>query len=56
MCSMKPGNCDSNLQLVAFIETEAGKKYNWAKGVTKGVTGYMNAYSKWNYTKQAMDD
>jgi hypothetical protein len=53
---MKPGNCDSNLQLVAFIETEAGKKYNWAHGVTKGVTGYMNAYSKWNYTKQAMDD
>jgi len=47
---------DSNLQLVAFIETEAGKKYNWAHGVTKGVTGYMNAYSKWNYTKQAMDD
>ena len=46
----------SSQQLVAFIETEAGKKYNWAKGVTKGVTGYMNAYSKWNYTKTAMDD
>ena len=46
----------SSQQLVAFIETETGKKYNWAKGVTKGVTGYMNAYSKWNYTKTAMDD
>ena len=47
---------ESSEQLVAFIETEAGKKYNWAHGVTKGVTGYMNAYSKWNYTKTAMDD
>ena len=47
---------ESSEQLVAFIETETGKKYNWAKGVTKGVTGYMNAYSKWNYTKTAMDD
>jgi hypothetical protein len=46
----------SSQQIVAHIETEAGKKYNWAKGVTKGVTGYMNAYSKWNYTKAAMDD
>jgi len=43
-------------QLVAHIETEAGKKYNWHRGVTKGVTGYVNAYSKWNYTKVAMDD
>lgn len=46
----------SGQQIAAHIETEAGKKYNWAKGVTKGVTGYMNAYSKWNYTKTAMDD
>ena len=46
----------SSEQLAAYIETETGKKYNWAKGVTKGVTGYMNAYSKWNYTKTAMDD
>ena len=46
----------SSQQLVAHIETETGKKYDWAKGVTKGVTGYMNAYSKWNYTKTAMDD
>jgi hypothetical protein len=46
----------SSQQLVAHIETETGKKYNWTHGVTKGVTGYMNAYSKWNYTKQAMDD
>jgi hypothetical protein len=46
----------SSQQLVAHIETEAGKKYNWTQGVSKGVTGYLNAYSKWNYTKQAMDD
>jgi hypothetical protein len=47
---------NSSKQLIAFIETETGKKYDWAKGVTRGVTGYVNAYSKWNYTKQAMDD
>jgi hypothetical protein len=46
----------SSQQLVAFIETEAGKKYNWSKGVAKGVTSYMDAYSKWDYTKAAMDD
>ena len=47
---------DSSEQLVAFIETESGKKYNWTHGVTKGVKSYLSAYSKWNYTKQAMDD
>lgn len=46
----------SSQQLGAFIETEAGKKYNWTEGVSKGVTSYVNAYSKWKYTKQAMDD
>jgi hypothetical protein len=46
----------SSQQLFAHIETETGKKYDWAEGVSKGVTGYMNAYSKWNYTKAAMDD
>jgi len=46
----------SSQQLVAHIETEVGKKYNWHRGVTKGITGYVNAYSKWNYTKRAMDD
>ena len=46
----------SSKQLVAFIETEAGKKYDWAKGVGAGVKGYVNAYSKWEYTKKAMDD
>jgi len=46
----------SNQQVVAHIETEAGKKYNWSKGVAKGVTSYMDAYSKWDYTKAAMDD
>jgi hypothetical protein len=47
---------ESSQQLVAFIETESGKKYNWTHGVGKGVKGYLNAYSKWDYTKQAMDD
>ena len=32
-----------------------GKKYNWTKGVTEGVTSYVKAYSKWDYTKKAMD-
>jgi len=46
----------SSQQLVAHIETEVGKKYNWSKGVTTGVKSYMSAYSKWKYTQQAMDD
>ncbi len=46
----------SSQQLAAFIEREAGKKYNWTEGVSKGVSSYVNAYSKWKYTKQAMDD
>jgi hypothetical protein len=46
---------DSSQQLVAFIETEPGKKYNWTSGVIKGVKSYAKAYSKWAYTKQAMD-
>lgn len=31
----------SSKQLVAHIETEVGKKYNWHRGVTKGVTGWI---------------
>jgi len=46
----------SSEQLAAAIETESGKKYNWTHGVTEGVTGYVDAYSKWAYTKKAMDD
>lgn len=46
----------SSQQLVAHIETETGKKYNWNHGVAKGVSSYIKAYSKWDYTKQAMDD
>jgi len=46
----------SNRQLAAFIQTETGKKYDWTHGVSKGVSGYINAYSKWAYTKQSMDD
>ena len=46
---------DTSEQLVAFIETEPGKKYNWTSGVIKGVKSYAKAYSKWAYTKQAMD-
>jgi hypothetical protein len=45
----------SSQQLGAYIETRLGKKYDWTHGVTDGVTGYINAYSKWEYTKQAMD-
>lgn len=46
----------SSQQLVAHIETQVGKKYDWAKGIDAGVKGYLNAYSKWNYTRKAMDD
>ena len=42
-------------QLGAYIETRAGKKYDWTHGVTEGVSSYVKAYSKWDYTKQAMD-
>jgi len=42
-------------QLGAYIETEVGKKYQWTKGISEGVSSYMNAYSKWDYTKKAMD-
>lgn len=46
----------SGKQLAAHIETEAGKKYNWTHGVATGVSGYLKSYSKWDYTKKAMDD
>jgi uncharacterized protein DUF3313 len=46
----------SSKQLSAYIETKVGKKYVWTEGVEKGVSGYMEAYSKWDYTKKAMDD
>jgi hypothetical protein len=45
----------SSQQLGAYIETRAGKKYNWTNGVSEGVSSYLDAYSKWDYTKQAMD-
>ena len=45
----------SNQQLAAYIETEVGKKYQWTKGVSEGVSSYMKAYSKWDYTKKAID-
>jgi len=46
----------SSKQLSAYIETKVGKKYVWTEGVDKGVSGYLQAYSKWDYTKKAMDD
>ena len=45
----------SGNQLAAYIETEIGKKYQWTEGVTEAVTSYMKAYSKWDYTKKAID-
>jgi hypothetical protein len=45
----------SGKQVAAYLETEVGKKYQWTKGVTEGVTSYMKAYSKWDYTKKAID-
>ncbi len=45
----------TNKQVAAYIETRIGKKYVWDKGITKGVTHYLDAYSTWDYTKEAMD-
>ena len=45
----------SSQQVVAYIETRMGKKYNWTEGVGTGVSDYVKAYSTWDYTKQAMD-
>jgi hypothetical protein len=42
-------------QLAAYIETEVGKKYQWTKGINEGVSSYLDAYSKWDYTKKAID-
>ncbi len=46
----------SSKQLGARIETETGQKYNYAHGIATGVKGYIHSYSKWAYTKKAMDD
>jgi len=45
----------SSQQLGAYIDKEVGKKYNWTHGVAEGVSSYAKAYSKWDYTKKAMD-
>lgn len=45
----------SSKQLVAYIDTKIGKKYAWDEGISAGVSSYVKAYSKWDYTKKAMD-
>jgi hypothetical protein len=45
----------SSQQLSAYIETKLAKKYKWTEGVTEGVSSYVKAYSKWDYTKKAVD-
>lgn len=45
----------SSEQAAAYIQTDAGKKYNWTEGVTAGVGSYLKSYTKWDYTKEAMD-
>ena len=45
----------SSQQVGAYIDKEVGKKYQWTKGVSEGVSSYMGAYSKWDYTKKSMD-
>jgi hypothetical protein len=45
----------SSKQIAAYIETRIGKKYNWTSGISEGVSSYVKAYSKWEYTKKAMD-
>ncbi len=45
----------SNQQIAAYMDTLVGKKYNWTNGIGEGVSSYVKAYSKWDYTKQSMD-
>ena len=45
----------SSKQVAAYIETRIGKKYDWGKGVSKGMSAYTKAYSTWAYTKQSFD-
>jgi hypothetical protein len=45
----------SSQQVGAYIDKEVGKKYNWSEGIGEGISSYTKAYSKWDYTKQAMD-
>jgi hypothetical protein len=45
----------SSNQLGAFIETRLGKKFAWDEGISEGVTSYLDAYAKWDYTEKAMD-
>jgi hypothetical protein len=45
----------SSQQVGAYIDKEVGKKYNWDKGISEGVSSYASAYSKWDYTKKSMD-
>ncbi|HSD59675.1 MAG TPA: DUF3313 domain-containing protein, partial [Burkholderiales bacterium] len=46
----------SSEQISAYIETRVGKKYRWTEGIGEGVSSYMQAYSKWDYTKKSMDE
>ena len=45
----------SSEQIAAYIETRNAKKYVWTKGVGEGFSSYIKSYSKWDYTKQAID-
>lgn len=41
----------TNEQVGAYVDMRVGKKYDWTKGVSGGVSGYLDSYSKWDYTK-----
>ena len=45
----------SSQQVGAYVDKEVGKKYQWSKGIGEGISSYAKAYSKWDYTKKAMD-
>jgi hypothetical protein len=45
----------SSQQVGAYVDKEVGKKYQWSKGIGEGISSYTKAYSKWDYTKKAMD-
>jgi hypothetical protein len=58
---MEAMDSNSNRQVAAYIETRAGKKFDFdlsegiGNAVSKGVGGFTDSFYTWAYTKKAMD-
>lgn len=52
---MEALDSQSNVQVAAYIERRAGKKYSWDEGISTGLTSYMKAFFTWAYTEDAFD-